>query len=124
MISGACLCGAVAYRIARGAQPIVACHCTQCRKVSGHFWASCQVPREALDIHRDEGLRWFRSSPGVRRGFCGACGAALFWEREAEATVAVGAGTLDAPTGLALVRHIYVADKGDYYDIADGLPQE
>ena len=33
-------------------------------------------------------------------------------------------GTVDEPTGLQLERHIYVDFKGDYYDIADGLPQE
>jgi hypothetical protein len=32
-------------------------------------------------------------------------------------------GTIDGATGLRLQRHIFVADKGDYYDIADGLPQ-
>jgi hypothetical protein len=31
------------------------------------------------------------------------------------------AGALDAPTDLHLTRHIYVADKGDYYDIDDGF---
>ncbi len=33
-------------------------------------------------------------------------------------------GALDEPTGLKLKKHIFVADKGDYYDIADGLPQK
>ncbi|KIN63152.1 Glutathione-dependent formaldehyde-activating GFA [Sulfitobacter noctilucicola] len=33
-------------------------------------------------------------------------------------------GTLDAPTGIATEKHIFVADKGDYYTIADGLPQQ
>lgn len=28
------------------------------------------------------------------------------------------------PTGLKLLGHIFVVDKGDYYDIADGLPQQ
>jgi hypothetical protein len=32
-------------------------------------------------------------------------------------------GAFDAPTGTRLERHIFTADKGDYYDIADGLPQ-
>jgi hypothetical protein len=32
-------------------------------------------------------------------------------------------GAFDAPTGTKLEMHIFVADKGDYYDIADGLPQ-
>ena len=36
----------------------------------------------------------------------------------------VSAGAITPPTGLRLEGHIYVADKGDYYDIADGLPQQ
>ena len=27
------------------------------------------------------------------------------------------------PTGTQLDIHIFTADKGDYYEIADGLPQ-
>jgi hypothetical protein len=33
------------------------------------------------------------------------------------------AGTIDGATGLKLERHIFVADKGDYYEIADGIAQ-
>jgi hypothetical protein len=28
-----------------------ACHCSQCRKWSGHFWASTDVARTALTVH-------------------------------------------------------------------------
>jgi len=35
--------------------------------------------------------------------------------------VAIAAGTLDEPTGLRTVAHIYVADAGDYYVLADDL---
>jgi len=30
---------------------------------------------------------------------------------------------LDLPTGLGVSKHIFVKDKGDYYEITDGLPQ-
>ncbi|MEM8803579.1 MAG: GFA family protein, partial [Pseudomonadota bacterium] len=30
---------------------------------------------------------------------------------------------LDAPTGLAVAGHIFCADKGDYYEINDAVPQ-
>jgi hypothetical protein len=39
-------------------------------------------------------------------------------------TIAVSMGTFDGPTQTKLSGHIFVADKGDYYTIADGLPQE
>ena len=29
----------------------------------------------------------------------------------------------DQPTHTRLAIHVHVTDKGDYYDIADGLPQ-
>jgi hypothetical protein len=32
-------------------------------------------------------------------------------------------GCLDEPTGIRLADHIYVAEKGDYYQIGDGVPQ-
>jgi hypothetical protein len=32
-------------------------------------------------------------------------------------------GAFDSPTGTRVATHIFVAEKGDYYDIADGLPQ-
>jgi hypothetical protein len=38
--------------------------------------------------------------------------------------MAVAMGAFDAPTDTHLHVHIFTAHKGDYYDIADGLPQE
>jgi hypothetical protein len=37
--------------------------------------------------------------------------------------ISIMAGTLDTPTGLSAVEHIFVADASDYYTIDDGLPQ-
>ncbi len=37
--------------------------------------------------------------------------------------LSIFAGTIDGATGLRTAGHIFVADKGDYYDISDGLPQ-
>jgi len=33
------------------------------------------------------------------------------------------AGTLDAPTGITVERHIFVADKSDYYELNDSAPK-
>ncbi|MDT8857377.1 GFA family protein [Paracoccaceae bacterium Fryx2] len=114
-IPGSCLCGAVAFQVTGPLRPVVACHCTQCRKTSGHFWAASSVPLGAFRLTRDAGLRWFRASPTARRGFCGKCGASLFWQPDGEDRISFAPAALDAPTGLHGVEHIFTEDAGDYY---------
>ncbi len=58
----------------------------------------------------------------ARRGFCPICGSNLFWDGPG-AHLSIFAGTLDGDPGIRLAGHIHCADKGAYYDIADGLPQ-
>jgi hypothetical protein len=113
----------VRFEVDAALPPPDACHCSQCRKHSGHYWASTDVPRAAVTIHGAEHVAWFRSSDKVRRGFCSACGSSLFWDPIARDTIAIAMGAFDKPTDTRLRVHIFVADKGDYYDIADGLPQ-
>ncbi len=66
------------------------------------------------------GLRWYEAD-GSRRGFCSECGASVLWERTGRPTISIAAGTVDPPTGLRPARHVFVADAGDYYEIADAL---
>lgn len=120
---GSCLCGAVVFESDAPLRPVIACHCTQCRKTSGHFWAATSVPREALRIVKDDGLAWFQSSATARRGFCKTCGSSLFWDPVEGDAISIGAGCIDGATGVAVDCHWYVDDKGDYYDLTDGLPQ-
>jgi len=37
--------------------------------------------------------------------------------------IAVSMGAFDTPTRTQLEKHIFVAEKGDYYQLADGVPQ-
>ncbi|MDZ7748588.1 MAG: GFA family protein [Halofilum sp. (in: g-proteobacteria)] len=122
--TGGCLCGRVRYTYTGTLRPVVACHCEQCRRTSGHFVAATQGRRGQLRLE-DPGhaLRWYESSPGVRRGFCGVCGASILWERQGSGRISIMAGTLDAPTGLRLVQHIYTAYAGDYYTIDPAAAQ-
>lgn len=119
---GSCLCGAVHWRVTGPLRSIIACHCHQCRKTSGHFAAMTSTPHDRFELIRDDGLAWYQSSAEARRGFCRTCGSSLFWQPTAEARIAIAAGTIDGPTGLAVARHIYCADKGDYYDLPADIP--
>ena len=120
---GSCLCGAVRFTVEGDLGHSDACHCTQCRKASGHYFASANVPRSALTVTGGEHIRWYASSAKVRRGFCGRCGSPLFWDPLERDWTGIALGAFDSPTGIRLEKHIFVAEKGDYYEIADGLPQ-
>ncbi|HEV2816523.1 MAG TPA: GFA family protein [Allosphingosinicella sp.] len=123
MPEGSCLCGAVRIRVSAPLGPADACHCTQCRRQSGHYFASTNVPRDALTIEGGDKVGWYRSSEKVRRGFCTICGSVLFWDPLERDWTSIAMGAFAAPTGTRLEMHIFVAEKGDYYEIADGLPQ-
>lgn len=123
-LKGSCSCTSVSFTITAELGAPDACHCVQCRKQSGHFFASANVPKAALTVTGGENVTWFQSSVNVRRGFCSRCGSALFWDPIARDWVAIAMGSFDTPTSTHLDKHIFVAEKGDYYEIDDGLPQE
>lgn len=126
MYKGSCLCGAVTFEIAGKLGSTDACHCIQCRKWTGHFLASAEVQRTALTIHGEDAITWYHSSEKVRRGFCSKCGSSLFFEpldKKKHDWIGISMGAFDTPTDTKLALHIFVAEKGDYYEISDGLPQ-
>lgn len=123
-LTGSCLCGGIRFALAQTPTDATACHCVQCRKQSGHHFASANVPKAAVTVTDGNALlTWHRSSEKVRRGFCSRCGSWLFWEPVFRDWTSVALGAIDGATGLKLEKHIHVASKGDYYEIADGLPQ-
>lgn len=126
MHTGSCLCGAVKYEVTGPLDRNDACHCTECRKWSGHYSASADVPRAAFRfVSGEDRLSWYHTAK-ARRGFCSVCGSSLLFDpldRVKHDWIGVELGCIDGATGAKLSKHIFVADKGDYYDIADGLPQ-
>lgn len=118
-VSGRCACGAVAFTVSQCRETVTVCHCSQCRRTSGHLWASTHAPFDKLRFSSDRGLKWFASSAEAKRGFCVECGSSLFYRMNGEDGIGIAAGCLDLPTGMRIGKHIYVADKADYYDPPD-----
>jgi len=121
-ITGGCACGAVRYAVRGPLRDIIACHCEQCRKTSGHFVTATACRRGYFSLERDDGLRWYSAKPGFRRGFCGQCGSNLFFEEIGKERISIAAGSLDAPQGLRIAAHIFTSEAGDYYAIPPDTP--
>jgi len=122
-VKGSCLCGEVSLTIKQFARDVVACHCQQCRKQTGTYVSAANVKDTDLIVQGREHIKWFAASSAAKRGFCVHCGSLLFWKSNDSDNTSVMAGCLESPTGLSLTKHIFTADKGDYYAIEDGLPQ-
>lgn len=118
--TGSCLCGAVSYR-AVGLSDVWYCHCKQCQKLTGHFIAAAGVKRESLEISGE--VNWLPISERSNSGHCKSCGSYMFWDCHSFDTVSILAGSIVDTQGLEVKGHIFTSEKGDYYEITDGLPQ-
>jgi len=117
--TGSCLCGAVRAEVDGPLRAVVNCHCTQCRKWTGHHVAATAAWKRDLELVDPENLlRWYRSSDTAQRGFCSRCGSSLFWEMDGAETMTILAGMIDGATCLETTAEIYVSNRGDYYALA------
>ena len=97
--TGSCLCGAVTFRTHGPLRGVVYCHCSQCRKQTGHFFAATNVSDDCIEVAGGDMLHWYAASAKARRGFCRNCGSALFWKHKELDYVSVLAGAFNPPTG-------------------------
>ena len=121
--TGHCSCGAVRFTTRGELRGVIYCHCSQCRRQTGHFLAATAAEDADMEIEGAENISWFQSSPEAKRGFCSICGSALFWKNAGKSYTSILAGAFDEPSSLQAEGHIFTGDKGSYYDITDGLPQ-
>ena len=125
--TGRCLCAAVKYEVRGQLRDILICHCEECRRWGGYLGAFTAARLEDFALVDEGALRWMdspRSDRRARRGFCGECGASLFWQPAEGERIHITAGTLDRPTGLRIAGHFYAHHAGDYDELPeDGLPR-
>ena len=121
--NGGCLCGAVRYQVRGPLRNVINCHCSMCQRLHGSAGAHSKAKKASIEIVNEAGLKWYVTSERARRGFCGECGANLFWEPTGQDATGIVAGTLDQPTGLRTIGHIFVSEKPDFYELTDDVPQ-
>lgn len=122
---GGCLCGGIRYRVEGDLSVISYCHCHMCQRAVGApvtAWAS--VPAKNFRILRGRVVE-YASSPRVRRGFCGICGASLTgrYTLQGASWVDITIATLDDPSGVVPTSHIFMSSRVPWFHIADELPR-
>jgi hypothetical protein len=74
---GACHCGKVRVHMPKESAGVIACHCIDCQKLHGNFFAFLAAERSAVRSEGEEHIHWYRSSAANERGFCKECGSRL-----------------------------------------------
>lgn len=121
-LSGKCLCESITYEITGPARAVIDCHCSRCRRHTGHFMAATSAKADDIEI-KEQTLRWYDATETVQYGFCDTCGSTLFWRTARRPDlISVAAGTLTPPTGLKTAAAIYTDYGSDYHRYDDSIP--
>jgi hypothetical protein len=107
VITGHCLCGAVALTVAEHGSGTGACHCRMCQRWSGALFVSFSAPSHAVTFTGP--VSRYRSSPFAERAFCAVCGSHL-WIRNTDrddAAYDLMPGLFEAARDMKLASEIY-----------------
>ena len=126
MLTGQCLCGAVAYRVEAVVQAFYYCECVQCRKTTGSIAAAnLKLEPGPIDWRRGaDQVRLYRDSRGrdFSKAFCTTCGAGLpCISRDGNALI-VPAGSLDSPPPTAVAHRQFTAERPHWATLDRALP--
>lgn len=126
MIEGSCQCRGVRFQYSGEFGTITICHCSDCRKAQG----TSNVIAAPVDaaafrwLSGQELITEFESSPGKKRAFCRRCGSPLYSRKdELPGVLRLRMGTIDTPTDVAPVAHIFATDLPRWAAMDDDLPR-
>ena len=120
---GHCLCGAVTFTYEGEENWRAHCHCESCRRqTSSPFTTFVGVPHGAWRFTGEE-PKVYVSSPGVRRLFCGTCGAPVAYQADKfPDEIHFYAVSLDDPSTIEPECHVHADERLSWIHLNDGLP--
>ena len=116
--AGGCLCGAVRYSYNSRPLALNACHCADCKKLSGGAHSSVLLGDRAAFSHTGAVARWRKRAASGRSidiVRCTSCGVRMWHEPvEAPGWVFIQAGALDNTSWFLPPGHVW-ADKASLF---------
>lgn len=122
--NGRCLCGNLRFELKGKPLWVAHCHCESCRRNTGSAVATfVGYNKEQLAYTRGQ-RKFYASSPGVQRGFCGDCGTPMTYEADrCPDEVHLYVSTLDNPGAYRPQAHVFFAERIPWMDLEDDLPR-
>ena len=118
--SGSCQCGKITFELWDFNPEYSVCHCTECRKWTGSFYACIAAKAGHYKISGAEHITWYIKAQKSEQGFCKHCGSAIFWRENADAAnLDFAIGMLNNLDQLCPKRHIFCQSKANFYNIPE-----
>ncbi|WP_019528993.1 GFA family protein [Dasania marina] len=125
-IEGSCQCGQLTYKLHEAPKMVIACHCTECQKLStAPFSVTAMVPADTIEFS-GELKEWSRSSDSGNTSsgkFCPSCGNRVYHYNPDDPSIVklklkpvnMADDSIFEPTA-----HIWVSEKLSWFDIPEG----
>lgn len=121
-LQGRCHCGAVTVSVPVASIGVLACHCDDCQKLHGNFFAIVAADRGTVQLGGGDAVQRYDSSPTVQRAFCRHCGSRLFKDAQGAPRLLLSAGLFGPSTGMHIRKHLWAASKPDWYALPVAPP--
>ena len=115
-LSGSCHCGRVKLQVPGNSAGIMACHCADCQKLHGNFFAMLVTDKTAVQWQGDSHIIWYRSSEANERGFCGSCGSRIARRPVEGSKIMLSAGLFDPSLSRSITRNLWLEQKPAWYE--------
>lgn len=114
---GSCHCGRVEVTLPATSVGVVACHCGDCQKLHGNFFALLAADRAEVRWKGEGEIRWYRSSAANERGFCAHCGSRIAKRPVEGSRVMVSVGLFERSLPRKVMKHLWLEHKPDWYGV-------
>ncbi len=124
-IQGSCQCGSVSYQLLAPPLKVVACHCTECQKLStSAFSLTAFVDADAVEFTGDM-QQWQRTAPNgnlVVGKFCATCGNRIYHVNpSAPEQLKLKASNLSDTRLIKPTVHIWTSEKQQWFTLPEDV---
>ena len=120
---GGCHCGAVRFETTGPERFVSYCHCESCRKTTGAVYSTWVGFKSDQVKWLNKPPAFYASSPGIKRGYCPACGTPLTfgggeWADETHFLI----GVFDDPEAFTPRTEVFVEEALSFAHFVPGKP--
>lgn len=121
-LEGRCHCGGITVRLPVDAFGIVACHCGDCQRLHGNFFAMLAVPTDQVEWAGELAPQWYASSAQARRSHCPRCGSRLAKQPADGQRTLVSAGLFERDLPRRIRKQVWSDAHPAWYDLPSTDP--